>query len=82
MGCGNLLRAPRRSLPGSAESELYLGFSSVIPDFAKHNYVILPGFIPCCGNACRENHRIKESLGLEKTSKIPKFKPNPSHHAH
>ena len=42
MGCGNLLRAPRRSSPGSAGSELYLGFSSVIPDFAKHN-VLLPG---------------------------------------
>jgi len=28
------------------------------------------------------NHRITESLKLEKTSKIPKSNPSPSHHAH
>ena len=30
----------------------------------------------------KKNHRIVKSFRLEKSSKIPKPKPNPSHHAH
>ena len=33
-------------------------------------------------NQIMETHRIMESLRLEKTFKIPKSNPNPSHHAH